>query len=177
MKKKIALRVLGGIVVIFAAWFAAPTNAAPDWRNDSRAPKLFAPTLIPTRAPNDTEMIVATRPGRCEVPILWWYLAELKTERKCSQRKRERGTLEMTPYLPRNGLMSLLVEWRILANGKLKFKCTGPISFVHVNDNMTPHTYSIKTKPGENLVSVNIYTYPYGWLGLERNATSTCIAR
>ena len=177
MKKKFARLVLGGIVAMFAAFLVLPIHAAPDLRNDSRAPNLFAPTLIPTRPPNETETIGATRPGRCEVPILWWYLAELKTERKCSPRKRERGTLEMTPHLPRNGLMSLLVEWRILANGKLKFKCTGPISFVHVNDNMTPHTYSIRTKPGENLVSVNIYTYPYGWLGLERNATSACIGR
>lgn len=122
------------------------------------------------------ESIAATRPGRCEVPILWWYLAELQTTTKCRKPLREVGTLEMKPQLPRGGGMSILVEWRMRRNGETVFRCTGPIPYFYNTDNLVTHAYTLKTRRGVNLISANIYTYPYGWISLERQATSVCEA-
>ena len=173
--RKFASLVLFSALVLGVILFALPTHAANDLNKNRDAPKLFVPTRVATpTASNALESITATRPERCEVPALWWYLAQLKTTTKCNKSQREVGTLELTPQLPRSGAMALLVEWRILANGKIKFKCTGPITYFFGTDHLTPHSYSVRTKPGENLVSVNVFVYPYGWLDLARNATSAC---
>ncbi len=176
--KKLASFVLFSALMLGAVLFALPTHAANDGNKNRDAQKLFVPTPVATlTAANAIESITATRPERCEVPALWWYLAQLKTTTKCNKSQREVGTLELTPRLPRNGAMALLVEWRTLANGKIKFKCTGPITYFFGTDNLTPHSYSVQTKPGENLISVNVFVYPYGWLDLARNATSACKPR
>lgn len=175
--KKIATLLLIALATLTTSFLVLPTHAAP--LSDSHSP--FLDTQTPTRVPtpigsNATESLAATRPGRCEVPPLWWYLGEQRFAAKCKKKQRETGTLTLTPHLSRSGLMSLFVEWRFVGNGKIRFRCMGPISYFYDTDNLVPHTYAMQSKPGINLHSVHIRTAPYAWLGLDISTSSACDA-
>jgi hypothetical protein len=175
-RKKVVVLLVIALVLLTTVLLTLPTYAAP--ADESRTRVIYAqvPTRVPTpAASNGTDAIASTRPGRCEVPVLWRYLGELRFDTKCKKKQRERGTLDLQPRLGKGELMMLLVEWRSVSEGKIQFKCTGILAYEYPDSNLVHHLYSVRTKPGENLHSVRIFSNPYNWTDLYAETTSECV--
>lgn len=137
------------------------------------AAAVVSPPVQAAAPPDPDRTIPATSPERCEVPVMWRALKQVSFDRKCRATKRERGELNLKPQLGKAGMMQLLIEWRIVADGKNKFKCTGFITYWYP-DQYQDHLYSVRTKPGENLRAARLFVAPDGWDALETDTTGAC---
>ncbi len=155
----------------FAPFLALPTFAAERPASKNAARVLNAPPPTATRAPHSA--VSATTRGRCEVPVLWRDFGEMPFQKKCGAGQRERGTLDLIPTLGKADVMQLLIEWRIVTDTKIKFRCTGFVTYSFA-DTLKNHVYRIRTKPGQNLYAARLYLTPRGWDALDANTQSAC---
>lgn len=120
------------------------------------------------------DSVAATTKGRCEVPVLWRSYGTRNFPSTCGANSSEVGTLHIQPALVKGGVMQLFIEWRIVTKNKLKFQCTGPLTYWYSPDNLLDHAYTFRVKPKQNLFAAYLAVTPDGWNTLAVNSSRTC---
>lgn len=127
----------------------------------------FAPNVMTWDAPDGE---------RCEVPVVNWVkLGQQFTPQQCGGEKRERARVTLNAALDKLQPMALIVEWQVIRNGKIRFRCTGPKTLVYTDSNLQDQIYRFSAKRDTDIQAVNLYVTVYGWTNLEWHTTSRCV--
>lgn len=119
----------------------------------------------------------APRAERCEVPVLGWrYYGQKMLQKKCAPARAERATVRVRADIPKDGMMAFILEWQIVRNGKIKFRCTGPRALYFDTDNRGDRYYTWTAQPGQDIQAVNLYVTTTGWNTLNWDTSAKCVS-